>query len=92
MNDFLLISLDSPQKIRFERMLNRAKESDPKTWEGFLEIDERDFGDKTNELGQQVGKCMTLADFEILNEGTLEELNKKVEIIYSRILSDQESK
>jgi hypothetical protein len=47
-------------------MLKRAKDSDPKTWELFLEIDDRDFGE-SDPLGQQVGKCMDLSDYKIEN-------------------------
>jgi len=63
--DFILISIDAPQRERFQRILKRARESDPKDWEGFLKIDLRDLGEK-DPLGQQVGECMKLADFKIL--------------------------
>lgn len=85
MRDFFLISIDAAQKIRFERMLTRGKSSDPKTWTEFLKIDERDFCDKNNLLGQQVGLCMELADFKIVNDGKLEDLNRKVNEIYQEI-------
>jgi len=81
---FFLISVDAPQKIRFERMLKRAKPSDPKTWDDFLSIDKRDFGEE-NPNGQQVGKCMKLADFTIVNDGSLEYLNNQIDGIYNKI-------
>lgn len=82
--DFFLISIDAPKKIRFERVLKRAKPSDPNTWEGFLEIDNRDFGEK-NPLGQQVGECMALSDFQIFNDSSVEELNKKIREVFDKI-------
>ena len=39
---FVLIAVDAPQRLRFERTLKRGKEGDPKTWEEFLKVDERD--------------------------------------------------
>ncbi len=62
--DFIFIAVDAPQKIRFERILKRNKPSDPKTWEEFLKVDNRDFFDETNLMGQRVGKCMEIADFK----------------------------
>ena len=83
-NDFYLISVDAPQKERYPRFLKRAKPSDPKTWEGFLKMDERDFGEE-NHLGQQVGKCMEMADFHLVNDSTIEDFNRKVEKVYDLI-------
>lgn len=83
----ILIAIDAPQKSRFERLLKRAKPSDPKTWEEFLKVDDRDFSDKDNPLGQQVGKCMEMADFTIINDGNVEDLKKKIEEVWNRIQS-----
>ena len=83
--NFHLIAIDAPQKIRFERMLKRAKPSDPVTWEEFIKIDERDYEDKDNPLGQQVGLCMKQADFIIENNTDLEELDNKIKKIYSGV-------
>src|SRR3990167_1381864 len=38
--NFLLISVDAPQKSRFERVLKRNKLSDPKEWNEFVKLDE----------------------------------------------------
>ena len=66
--DFILIAIDAPQKLRFERILERNKSSDPKKWDEFLKVDNRDFFDETNPFGQQVGKCMEIADYKIIND------------------------
>jgi dephospho-CoA kinase len=36
--NFILIGVDADRKIRFDRMLKRAKESDPKTWDDFIKV------------------------------------------------------
>ena len=85
MKDFFLISVDAPQRLRFERLVSRDRESDPKNWEDFLKIDSRDKGFGEIESGQAVGKCMEQADFLLINSGTLEESHVKVEEIYEKI-------
>lgn len=82
---FYLISIDAPVDIRFERVLKKNKLSDPKSWKAFLKADERDFGENELGTGQQVGKCMEMADFYIMNDSTLNDLNLKIEEIYNKI-------
>lgn len=84
-NDFFLFSIDAPEEVRYERALLRGKESDPKTRKDFEVIDERDFGIGESEDGQQVGKCMGMADFHIFNDGSLNDYQNKIENIYTQI-------
>ena len=86
LKNFVLISVDSPQERRYQRVLSRNKESDPKSWEGFLEADKRDFGE-ADPLGQQVGKCIELSDFHVDNDSTLENFYEKIYEIFERINS-----
>jgi dephospho-CoA kinase len=83
-NNFYLIGVDADSEMRWRNMQNRGKESDPKTFEGFLEIDKRDFEENEGN-GQQVKKCMELANYHILNNGTIEDLKDKIKIIYQEI-------
>lgn len=85
--DFYLISIDADQKTRFERVLSRAKESDPKTWEKFLEIDDRDFWVGEPIDWQQVWNCMSLADFHIENNWNLQEYIKNIDKFFNSIKS-----
>ena len=82
--NFILISVDAPQKVRFERILSRARISDPDNWKDFLEMDERDLRSK-EESGQEVGNCMEKADVKIFNDASLEELRDKIR----KILQEQ---
>lgn len=80
--DFRLIAVDAPQQIRYDRISQRKREGDPQTWEEFIKLDERDQGKDEPEYGQQVKKCIEMADIYIENAGNLQELeNKVVEII-----------
>ena len=85
LKNFFLISVDAPQQIRFERMKERNRESDPIVWEEFLRIDIKDKGGGELETGQGVEKCMSKADFVLINQGSLEEIKKRIEELYEEI-------
>ena len=83
-NKFILISVDADLKIRWRNAQNRAKESDPKTFEEFLKADKRDF-EENSDNGQQVKKCMGMADYSLLNNGTIQELIAQLELVYKQL-------
>jgi len=85
LKDFKLISFDAPQNVRFERMLERGKESDPNNWEEFMIVDQKDFGVGEGESGQGVGKCMELADFKLINDSSLGEIQREIAGLYARL-------
>jgi len=75
---FILIGIKAKRKTRFDRVLQRKKSWDPKTWEEFLAVDKRDWGVGQGKSGQQVGRCMKMADYVLTNNGTVEEFEEKV--------------
>lgn len=81
---FKLISLDAPVKVRYKRILSRKNQGDGKTYEEFLKADQRDFGENI-ESGQQVEKCMEMADFKIINDSSLDNFYEKLDEIYEQI-------
>lgn len=83
--DFILIGVDAPQKVRFQRILSRGKPSDPKTWQGFLEMDARDNFDSENPMGQQTGKLLEMSDYVVINDTDLASAMKQVEQIWNKI-------
>jgi dephospho-CoA kinase len=89
--DFVLIAINSPQKLRFERIVSRGMERDPKTWEDFLKVDTRDFYEQ-NPNGIQVGKCIEMADYFIVNDCSIEEFSKKFLELFDTINKDLENK
>ena len=84
-SEFKLIAVDAPQQIRFERMQKRLNRNDPKTFEEFTAADSREMGDTEPPYGLQLKKCIEQADFVINNEGTVEDLQKKVDEVIQRI-------
>ena len=74
---FYLIGVSAPQRLRYMRIGKRGREGDPKTFREFKRIDNLENRGKTK--GQEINKCLSVADFFIVNDGSLEELKKKVE-------------
>ncbi|MBU0461532.1 MAG: AAA family ATPase [Nanoarchaeota archaeon] len=78
----IIIGVDAPQKLRFERLKGRGRHGDPKTFAEFKEIDDREFkGGK----GQDVGAVVKMAKYVIDNSGTEKELKKKVDEVLKKI-------
>lgn len=73
-----IIGITASAKKRFELMRIRNKEYDPKTWEEFVKAEERDRGIGQEDFGQQVEKCLQMANVILENNGTLEEFKEKI--------------
>ena len=76
--NFKLIAVKAKKAVRFARFKKRGKPWDPKTWKEFLIIDRRDRGLGQNKYGQQVEKCVKMADEEIQNNGSIKLLNRQI--------------
>jgi dCMP deaminase len=87
----IMIAVDAAVELRFERLLSRKRESDPKTLEAFKQMEARDRGNKESETGQQVDKCMEMSDHLIINDTTLETLKTKIEYILLKEKSKETS-
>lgn len=61
-----VIAIHASPQTRYDRLLARGREDDPKTWQEFETRDLR-------ELTVGLGKTIALADELIVNEGTIEE-------------------
>lgn len=83
LRNFFLVAVDAPPLLRFRRMLSRNRESDPKTFEEFLKVDKKDKGIGEKSYGQGVAKCMKKAKFVLINDGTIEEVENKIERLYN---------
>ncbi len=77
--------LQADQDLLIARILKRARPSDPKTREEVLRRIEREWGKGEPPDGQQMERCMRHTDVLIENEGTLQELDKKVMALYSEL-------
>ncbi|OQA52159.1 MAG: hypothetical protein BWY43_00614 [candidate division WS2 bacterium ADurb.Bin280] len=76
--DFILIAVDAPIELRFERMKDRAREGDPQTIEELAEKEKKEMESEGKNV-QKIHECMELADYKIVNNGTFEDLHKEVD-------------
>jgi adenylate kinase len=84
--DFILILVDAPANIRYQRLIKRAREGEENlTFEEFIEKENREFGKNASE--QQLHKVAAMADFKIDNDSTMDSLMEKLEKLYKKILS-----
>lgn len=84
-NDFTLLAVKASREIRFERIKARDREGDPKTWEEFLALEEREAGNQGSEKQQLIG-TEALADRVVNNEGSLEELQSDLADLIGRCM------
>lgn len=88
-SDVHIIALEANRELLVERILKRGRPSDAKTPEEIIFKIEREWGKGEPEGGQQMEKCVAKADHTIVNEGTLEELDKVFVNYYSELSSSQ---
>jgi len=84
--NFVLFAIDAPPELRFERIRSRARENDPQTLEEFRLVEETESRNQA-EHKQSIEDCQALADFTIMNEGSLEDLHQQITQIVSRVLN-----
>jgi len=83
---FYLIGVTAPRKIRYQRLAERKRESDPITWKEFLAADKKDFKSGQGKFGRNITACLKKADLLLYNNKTLKQLEKKVEKVLGKIL------
>lgn len=76
---FTLLGIDAPVELRFKRIVARKRPGDPKTLEEFKEKEKRE--NIASDTNQQLDYCLKLADKLILNDSTIENLHKKIDLV-----------
>ena len=77
--NFYLIGVTAPRRLRYQRIIARKRESDPVGWSNFLRLDKVDFKSGQGKFGRNITACLKKADFLVVNDGTIKELEKKIE-------------
>lgn len=72
---FLLVGVITDEKIRFQRLLKRNRLGDAATFEEFKKHEDRENNDEAS--GQQLDRCLELADKHISSSGTIDEANRE---------------
>jgi dCMP deaminase len=86
--NFKLLLVDAPLKVRFERSIARNRESDPITFDDFVEIENREAAGDAN--AQNMIQVERLADEIVVNDATIEELRPKVDDLVGRLLQQEQ--
>lgn len=74
---FILLAIDAPAELRFDRVRQRGRNESAGTLEDFVRKEaEENSGDPG---AQQIRATMRLADRTIINDGALDELRRKLE-------------
>jgi len=81
--NFYLLAVLADPKIRYQRMISRGRKDEKIPWSEFRQMEERD---KKAE-GRNIEGCLTMADFEIENKGTMKEFQKEIEKILKKLSS-----
>ena len=84
--NFRLLAVTASDAVRFERMLQRGRESDPRTYEEFLALESKE-SDASDSSAQQVLQTEELADAVVENNGSTEELHASLLGILSKLQS-----
>jgi dephospho-CoA kinase len=81
---FFLLAIDADPEIRYHRISMRKSETDNISFETFLDNEQREMN-STDPNAQNIKKCMDLADFKLRNDGTVEQLNRQLDVILMAI-------
>lgn len=85
--NFFLLAVDAPVEIRFARAKKRGRTENAMTIQAFIQLEQKE--KSQNEVHQNLDQCMALADYQISNDGDLNQFYQKIEntlqIIQSRI-------
>ena len=81
--DFVLVAIDAPAELRFERLLKRGRLGDAATLEEFKMQEEKE--NLNNPSGQQLDKCISMADQKVVNDGQLEHLHQKIDKLIKNV-------
>lgn len=73
----MLLAVDAPIEVRYARARARGRDEAAATLDEFRRKEELEMAG--NETDQQLALCMAMADRTIVNDGTIEELRRKVE-------------
>jgi dCMP deaminase len=85
-NDFTLLALEAEQGTRFERSRKRGRENAAQTLSQFAEEEAREL-DSDNPARQQLNATRQKADLIVTNDGTLEELHRRLDALLPPLMS-----
>jgi len=83
---FYLFAVDALPEARYQRIIQRASETDKISFDTFLENEKREM-QSSDPNKQNISKCIELADFCFENNGSIAEMQKEVDKVINKILN-----
>ena len=85
----VVVEVYADARVRFERTMKRIKidpssHGDVKSFESFLDMEKKEL-ENADPAAQQLLKCISMAEYRIDNNGSMEQLDKEVEGILERV-------
>ena len=75
--NFILIALDAPVEIRYERAQERGRNESAASLQAFIQKESEEM--TVQATAQQLNTCMQMANYTVINDGTLVDLHTKLE-------------
>jgi len=85
---FFMIFVDAPIEERFARLKGRRRSDDHKTIDAFKEMERVQMNGLSG--GINLRKCQEMSDYQIFNDGDLDDLNQKTGMILKEIMKNIE--
>jgi dephospho-CoA kinase len=74
---FILVAVDAPVELRYARVKKRGRAESASTFKEFVAKEREEMSN--GKTGQQLHRCLELADVTIINDGTLTALHRRIE-------------
>ena len=87
--DIIILGVEASPETRYLHYLQRGRETKPKSWEEFLEMDRRETMSSGDPEKIDVTSCLSMADYRIKNEGTSDDLMEELTRVIKEISRDQ---
>lgn len=81
---FFLFAVNADPLLRYQRIKKRASETDSISFETFLNNEKREM-ESADPNKQNIGKCLTMADFTFNNNGNIATLEGRVDDVLSKL-------
>ncbi|MDB5282602.1 MAG: hypothetical protein JWO06_1677 [Bacteroidota bacterium] len=82
--NFHLFAVDADQRLRYERIIERASETDRISYETFVANEEREMT-STDPNKQNLSAVILLSDFKFINNGSFDELYRQIDEVLEKI-------
>jgi dephospho-CoA kinase len=80
--DFRLVAIDAPVEVRWQRAVERRRAGDATDLESFKAQEALE--NRDDPASQQILRAMELADAQVVNDGTIEALQEKIDRLIGR--------